>query len=324
MTRISDLALHQLTLAQTLGTQKRVADLQIQVSSGLRAQRYTGVASEAHRLVSLQASQARTDQFVKNNKIVDGRLTAMETNIAQVFDSATQFRTLLMNALNNSNGSDLQIAAEAGNFKQQVANLLNVQVDGRYLFAGSRTDVKPVELAGWTPPPSLTPPLTLPLPQITAEYYRGDAVQQAAEIDADLTVDYGITGDEDAFEYVLRAMQYVETAGSPPNRDALESALALINTALGTEQPNAARGVEPIQRDLADLRSLVGTSRRAIEEANTRHQEYALHLEQNIGDIQSVDVAQALTELSNQQTQLEASYTMLSRLSQLSLLNFLK
>lgn len=324
MTRISDLALHQLTLAQTLGTQKRVADLQIQVSSGLRAQRYTGIASDAHRLVSLQASQSRTAQYVKSNQIVDSRLTAMENNVSQVFDSATQFRTLLLNALNNSNGDDLQIAAEAGNFRQQVANLLNVQVDGRYLFAGSRTDVKPVELDGWSPPPNLIPPLTLPLPQVASDYYQGDAVQHTAEVDADLTVTYGITADEDAFEYVLRAMQYVETAGAPPNRDALESALALVNTALGTETPNAARGAAPIQRDLADLRSLIGTSRRAIEEANTRHEEFTLHLEQNIGDIQSVDVAKALTELSSQQTQLEASYTMLSRLSQLSLLNFLK
>jgi flagellar hook-associated protein 3 FlgL len=324
MTRISDLSLHQLTLAQTLATQSRLADLQIQVSSGQKAQRYTTIASDAHRLVSLQDAHSRTAQYLQTNQIVDSRLTTMETNISQMFDSATQFRTLLVNALNNNNGEEMSIGTEATNFKEQFANLLNVQVDGRYLFSGSRTDTKPVDLTGWSVPPNLTPPLTLPLPQYKSEYYKGDGVQQTAEIDTNQTVDYGITADADAFDYILRAAHYVETAGTPPDRDTLETALALINTALGTDTPNPSRGAPAITRDLADLRSLVGTSRRAIEQANTRHNDFTLQLEQNIGDIQNVDVAQALTELSSQQTQLQASYMTLSQLSQLSLLQFLK
>jgi len=323
MTRISDLSLHQLTLAQTLNTQSRMADLQIQVSSGQKAQRYTGIASDAHRLISLQDAHSRTAQYLQTNQIVDSRLTTMEANISQMFDAATRFRTLLVNALNNNNGDVLPIATDAANFKEQFANLLNVQVDSRYLFAGSRTDTAPVDLNGWSVPPNLTPPLTLPLPQYKSEYYKGDGVQQAAEIDTDQTIDYGITADEDAFDYVLRAMHYVETTGSPPDRDTLETALALVNTALGTSTPDPARGAPAISRDLADLRSLVGTSRSAIEQANTRHNDFTLQLEQNIGDIQSVDVAQALTELSSRQTQLQASYMTLSRLSQLSLLEFL-
>lgn len=324
MTRISDLSLHQLTLAQTLNTQARMAELQIQVSSGQKAQRYSGIANDAHRLVSLQDAHARATQYLQTNKIVDSRLTTMETNISQMFDSATQFRTLLVNALNNNNADDLSIATAATNAKEQFANLLNVQVDGRYLFAGSRTDTSPVDLTGWSVPPNLTPPLTLPLPQYKSEYYKGDGVQQTAEIDTDQTIDYGIAADEDAFEYVLRAMHYVETTGSPPDRDTLETALALLNTALGTGSPDAARGAPAIGRDLADLRSLIGTSRKAIEQADTRHNDFTLQLEQNIGDIASVDVAQALTELSTQQTQLQASYMTLSRLSQLSLLEFLR
>jgi flagellar hook-associated protein 3 FlgL len=324
MTRISDLSLHQLTLAQTLATQSRMADLQIQVSSGQKAQRYATIAGDAHRLVSLQDAHSRTAQYLQTNQIVDSRLTTMENNIAQMFDSATQFRTLLVNALNNNNGEEMSIGTEATNFKEQFANLLNVQVDGRYLFSGSRTDTKPVDLTGWSVPPNLTPPLTLPLPQYKSEYYKGDGVQQSAEIDTSQVIDYGITADEDAFDYILRAAHYVETAGTPPDRDTLETALALVNTALGTDTPNPARGAPAITRDLADLRSLVGTSRRAIEQANTRHNDFTLQLEQNIGDIQNVDVAQALTELSSQQTQLQASYMTLSQLSQLSLLQFLK
>ena len=110
-------------------------------------------------------------------------------------------------------------------------------------------------------------------------------------------------------------MNYVENGSVPPDRDTLETALALVNVALGAGSPDPARGAPPIGRDIADLRSLIGTSRRAIEQADLRHNEFTLQLEQNIGDIQSVDVAATLTELSTQQTQLQASYMTLSRLS---------
>lgn len=324
MTRVSSYALTQLMQSQTLGVQQRLADLQIQASSGMKAQSYTGIASDAHQLVSLEIASSQTAQYLKTNQTIDARLQSMETSVSDIIGAATQFRTLLINALNNSNSGDLAIDSEAGNFRQQVANLLNLQVDGRYLFAGSRTNVKPVDLAGWTAPPSLTPPLSPPLPTYESEYYKGDSQVMSASIDANLTIDYGLTADDPAFEYLLRAAYYVETAGPQPSQDTLETALALVNTALGTESGNAQRAVPALTRDVNDLQSTIGASRRSIEEANTRHNDFSLYLDQNISDIKTVDVAQTLTQVSSYQTQLQASYMTLSQISQLSLLNYLK
>ena len=321
MTRIASFAQFQLTLGQTLNTQRQTLNTSIQVSSGQVSRNYVGIAPDAQRLLNLETAHARATQFTANNKQIDRRLETMETNIAQIFDAVSRFRTLLVNAVNVDNGQDMAIANEAANFKQEVANLLNVQQDGRYLFAGSRTDTEPVDLTGWTPP---VLPLTPPLVQYAEEYYRGDQVQLTTEADEALTVSYGITADEDAFEYVLRAMHYVELSGPPADPAVLEVALALVNTALGTEQPNTALGADPITHDLADLRTLIGTSRRSIESANERLNEFTLYTEQTIGDIELIDPAEALTRLSNNQVQLEASYMVLSRLSQLTLTQFLR
>jgi len=321
MIRIGTYAHQQLTLAHALNSQRQMLDLQIQVSSGKISRDYAGIASDAQRLVSLETAHLRAGQYVENNSLVARRLETMETSISQVYDTASRFRTLLVNALNTDNAVDLSIANEAGNFKKEVANLLNVEVEGRYLFAGSRTDVKPVDLNGWTPPAM---PLTPPLTPYASEYYQGDAVILAAEADTALSVDYGMTASENAFEYVLRAMHYVELTGSAPDRATLETALALLNTALGTESPNAALGADPIARDLADLRTAIGTSRRSLDSATQRLGEFILYTEQNIGDIENVDVAEAITQLTAQQTQLEAAFMTISRLSQLSLLQFLR
>src|SRR3990172_1240144 len=213
MIRIGTFAHQQLTLAHALNSQRQMLDLQIQVSSGKISRDYAGIASEAQRLVSLETAHLRAGQYVENNSLVARRLETMETSISQVYDTASRFRTLLVNALNSDNAVDLSIANEA---------------------------------------------------------------------DTALSVDYGMTASENAFEYVLRAMHYVELTGTAPDRATLETALALLNTALGTESPNAALGADPIARDLADLRTAVGTSRRSLDSATQRLQEFVLYTQQNI------------------------------------------
>jgi flagellar hook-associated protein 3 FlgL len=324
MTRVSNFALNNFLQSQTLDVQERLADLRIQASSGQKAQTYSGIAADAHHLISLKVAQDQTAQYVKTNQSIDSRLTSMESSVSDIFKAATDFRTLLLNAENNNNAGDLAIDTEAGNFRQQVANLLNVQVDGRYLFAGSRTDTKPVDLNGWTVPPTLTPPLTLPLPTYTADYYKGDSQVMSAQIDTSLSIDYGVTADNPAFEYLLRAAYYIQSAGPTPSQDELDTALSLVNTALGTEAGNATRGVQPLTKDIADIQALIGTSRSSIDEANSRHSDFSTYLTQNIADLQTVDVAQTLTDVSSYTTQLQASYMTLTQISQLSLLNYLK
>ncbi|GIK99682.1 MAG: flagellar hook-filament junction protein FlgL [Alphaproteobacteria bacterium] len=310
----------QQTMSYTLNAQRAVYDLQAQVSSGLVSTDYAGVGGNAYRLVTLETQTTRTNQYVAGNKLVDHRLQAMETSVASIYDTATKFRTLLVNALNANNAGEMAIADEAANFKDEITKLLNVSEDGRYLFAGSRTTTAPVDQAGWTPPAW---PLTPPLTQYTAEYYKGDQTLLTAEVDVDHSIGYGITAAEDAFEYVLRAMHYVEISGNAVDRATLETSLALVNAALGTSNGDATLGVAAPTRDIADIRTAIGTSRRAIELANKRHEEVLLYTEQNIGDIENVDPAAALTRLSAAETQLQASYMTVSRLSQLSLLNYL-
>lgn len=320
MYRVATFANQQLTMAYAMESQRKVYDLQVQVSSGKVATEYYGVGNDVHRLVSLETASTRTAQYKANNLTVDKRLEAMETSVAQIYETVTEFRSLLINALNANNASEMRIDEEARNYKDEIAKLLNIEQDGRYLFSGSRTDTQPVNLDGWTAPAW---PLTPPLTQYTAEYYRGDQTRLAVDADTNLSVTYGVTADEDAFEYVLRAMHYVQISGPGVDKTTLETALALVNTALGTSPGDATLGVPAISKDLADIRTGIGISRRALENANKNHDDFLLYTQQGIGDIENIDPAAALAELATNETQLQASFMVISRLSQLSLLNFL-
>ncbi|MBX6321713.1 MAG: hypothetical protein IRY94_07800 [Rhodospirillaceae bacterium] len=321
-TRIATFPYQQLLLGQALKTQQGMIDLQVQISSGKRSQDYTGIAQDSYRLISLKSTQARANQQTQSIRQATGRLQVMDSTISQIYDVASRFRTTLLSALNAGSTESVDTAAVASNALNEVAGLLNTQYEGRYVFAGSRTTTKPVDLSGWPLPPN--PVTTTPAPTYDSYYYKGDDVMASIEADTGFTVDYGIGADEPAFEYVMRAMYYVSKAGVPADATTLNTALNLLNTAMGTGAADPAYGVQPIARDIADLRSSVGVAQQLLDDNSKRLSDLSLYLDQNIGDIENVDIAEAMSQLAVQQTQLEASYTTLARLGQLSLVQFLK
>jgi flagellar hook-associated protein 3 FlgL len=303
MDRVTTLSQQTRLLSFVGDTQRRFDELQTQIASGRKAQNYQGVARDSGRLITLEATHLKITQYVESNGTVERRLNTMESSLAQLIDVMTSFKTLLVNALNASNAADLDLNNQAQQHLTEAAALLNVQQDGRYLFSGSRTDVAPVDLTAL--PASYTVPTA---DGASAAYYQGNA--QVLEVRADdlLTVSYGVLASDPAFERALRGIDVV-VKGAPTDRTMLNHALDVVNQALD---------------GLPDVRTRIGLDRNTLESVNDRHQEFLLFAEENISDIENVDIPETVTRLNEAQVTLEASYMTLSRLSQTTLMNFLR
>ena len=131
MDRISTYGQHQRTLTYMNLTQTHMADLQNQISSGRKSMRYEGISRDAERLVSVESMRTRVTQYVQDNQLAERRLTTMETNVSQVFELMSEFKTLLVDALNAQNAQDLDLANQSQQILNQVAALLNVQEGGK-------------------------------------------------------------------------------------------------------------------------------------------------------------------------------------------------
>ena len=143
-------------------------------------------------------------------------------------------------------------------------------------------------------------------------YYEGDSTNLSVRIDLNATVDYGVTADESGFEKLFRSLYMVLNATvTSGNIDTatLESALGL--------------AIEAIE-EIPDIRSRIGADRLALEQMKGRHQDFIIFTNEAINQIETVDVAAAIARMSIHQVQLEASYMLTARLSQLSLANFLR
>lgn len=302
MTRVANYAQFQRNLAHILEAQRRLADGQIQISSGRKSQNYAGIARDARRLVGAEIAHMRTSQYIENNNLIELRLQKMETTVSQTFDIASNYKTLLVNALNFNNSSELAMPIQAKQLMDQLTALLNVEDDGRFLFAGTMTNTEPVDQSG------LPGSYTVPTSDGDANgYYKGDTTKLTVRVDKTFDVTYGVHAQEKGFERLMRSLHMI-VIGPPNDRATLEDALKVVNQAIDT---------------IPDLRTRIGTARATIEDVNQKHADFLLFSERIIGDAENADITEVITRMNADQLMVEASMMSLARMSQISLVRFL-
>jgi len=303
MSRVSNIGQHERMVSLIMQTQERANAAELQIASGRKAQNYAGIARDAVRLVEMETTHVRVNQYISNNKLVDDRLQLMESSVGQIFSVMTRFKTLLVNALNQGNATELDLPNQASEALDQIATLLNVDLDGRHLFAGSKTNTEPVDLT------ALPGAYVVPTSDgDSAAYYQGDSVDLSVRADDNLDLAYGVRASETGFEQAIRALDVV-VKGAPTDRTMLNHALDVVNTALD---------------NIADVRTRIGNTRTSLTEIEKTHQDFVLFAEETIGDLENTDIPIAITRLNEAQVSLQASYMTLSRLSQITLMQFIR
>src|SRR5271169_3037508 len=306
-TRVSDFGQNALTQYQMMQLETQVTNLQAQVGSGQTSQTFDGIAPSAQRLVSLQTENSNLTQYLANNNLATQRLTSQQNTVTSLLSLASNVQTLLVNALNPGNAPNLALNQTAQSQLQEVAGLLNTQFEGQYLFSGTATNTPPVNLSapGFTPPGN-----TYPSTPDTA-YYQGNSSSLSVQADDNFNVPYGASANAAGFEELIRSLNLAATADTVPGQvdtQRLQEALGVVKQSI---------------TDITTVQSALGIQQGVLSETQKTQTQTQLQLQQNIGDIQNIDVAQVATELTTAQNTLQSSFAVTARLGQLSLVNFL-
>lgn len=305
MIRVADLAQFQLTMSNIQRSQSTLAENQIQIATGKKAQAYSEIASQSAELVSLERSLERGDQFVDNIELTLGRLNVMESTFGALQEQAINIKGIISQGLSGNNIAEVPLQQFAATFSDEAASLLNTQFAGQYLFAGSLTDGPAVDLSDVDYDPQAGLPGTF---TADADYYQGDGFKHSVRADDGYDVAYGVTADEPAFEQMFRALAYMDFAGGAQDTSVLKEALRLVDVAID---------------GLSDLRSQVGAYTQVLEKSKSTHEDFKAFAQNLVSNIEDVDIAQATSELAFNEVQLQGSFMTLARLQNLSLLDFL-
>lgn len=144
--RVTSNTLQSVFLASLQAAQQRLAATQTQVTTGQRVNTPSDDPVAAARIVQLEASLARFDQYRANGVLATSRLGLEEQALGGAIDNLQRVRELAIQANNDSlSSSDRRaIAAELRERKESLLALANsTDADGRYLFAGYSENTQP-------------------------------------------------------------------------------------------------------------------------------------------------------------------------------------
>jgi flagellar hook-associated protein 3 FlgL len=146
-------------------------------------------------------------------------------------------------------------------------------------------------------------------------YYQGDTTggQVSARIDDGFDMQYGMRGDDPSFATIMGALYALSTGDLTTTTDAGYRELARLS------MNDLDNGFDQLQEQIGVL----GVRQNTVDQTDTRHTDFLITLKQQLTDVEDVDGAEALSRLSLLQTNLEASYKLISTSSTLSLVNFL-
>lgn len=149
MTRIGTLGANTAYIARIMDIQTRVQAEQVQVTTGLKAQSYDGIASGTNTLINFQNEIAGADTFIENNNVQDTKLQAASTAVTSVQKALKVFRDSLASFKQNNPKNELNIKniqKSAFETMQALQADLATNVNGQYLFSGGRVSEVPVQL----------------------------------------------------------------------------------------------------------------------------------------------------------------------------------
>jgi flagellar hook-associated protein 3 FlgL len=300
--RVATFALSNSMIDAALRTQAEIATRQIQTASGKVSNDYGGLGASSKQVIDLQVSVSRSSNYEQAASSADDRVEVMYSATGSIADLLSNFKSQLVAASSAATTDTASLTSSAQGYMDDLASLLNSQYGGRYLFAGSQTETAPVDMTAYSNTTSTTTADT--------SYYTGDDQIASAKVSDSQTIDYGVTANNSAFEQAMRALSMVVNASSSPvDSTTIASALDLTNSALD--------GVIGVQSQLSLKAS-------QLESAVSNQQDYQSYASTLSSSLTDVDVAAVTAQISTYQTQLEASYSALSKILSLKLSDYLK
>ena len=309
VSRVTNLSSSRLINSLILKSQDRINEQQIKLTTQQKSQDYLGIGDDASRLLTVESSLRRIDQFVKDNAFIDMRMETMLNSMDAVGDILTEVRTLVRDVLEDGtlDGIDKNDFTEIK--MDQLESFLNVKMNGRFLFSGTKTDTPPVNAGDLGDAPTFDADGVT----TTAEpsfFYQGDDNQVKARIDEGVTLEYGVKANDEGFEKLIRAIRLVKSTDlSDANvLGKFQHALNLLN--------ESADKIAAVELNTGVKFQQLASTTQSLKDTKSI-------LDGVVDEIERADTFEAVSILNQVQTQLEASYATAVRVSSLSLTRFL-
>lgn len=343
---VSTLAMHLQLSGGVRMMQRSLMDAQQELSTGRKADLVAALRDRAAEDIDLRNALNDLAEFKSTAQVVASRMDTMQAALTGVRNIAGEMRNTALTSRDSVSRQYLQEAAATA--IDRVNSFLNASAAGRTLFAGIQTDTAPMQSANSVNPGTGLSPqqavdqVVAALGPITdaasalavangvssifddsngdpnlrygSTFYNGAATGAiTARLDRGDTIDYGVRADDPAARELLQGLYMLASVpyGSIPD------------DAYAAWQDEAVKHLNAGFQGMTDVAAELGYKQSVVEDAMIRHEAAIAQLNNEVATLEAADPFEAALRVSQLQTQLEATFAVTARMSQLSLTKFL-
>ncbi len=346
----TDLGTFSQLVGNTALIKREIAQLSSETSTGLISQDYAGLGGAAAPALDLSVQLGQTGAVQGNLTQAANIQSATQSALGQIESIASQFASQAATLITTPQSTDT-LAAQARDALGQVAQLLDTKVGDTYIFAGQDSRNPPIPnpdqigssafysavsaavatlsttgaagvaaqtltIAG----PGATSPFSSTLEASNAtslvDLGNGQTLPVGVLADQNATATSAGIGTTSTGSYTRDLLRGLATLGSLTSAQSADPNFAPLVQNTVTSLQGA---VSAINTDIGGL----GAQQQHVSNAQSDLSATSTALTAQLGNLQNADITQVATQLSQAQTQLQASYQLIAGLGSLSLAKFL-
>lgn len=275
--------------------QESIYRINKQMASGHKVNSASDDPASAHKILTLRSVLSSIEQYDRNADFGLSTLSYSETALDQAKNAVIRLQELAVTAASGLSSAESRslIKEEVDNLRDELIQIGNTNLDGRYIFAGYRTDAAAFDSATGA--------------------FQGDANTQSLKIGSTATIEIGVNGGEafsgvnggtDIFQVVAdfsAALESDDQAGILAATTGLESSLNQISAAV----------------------SDVGGKISRINAAKEDLSAYSLEVQTSVSNLEDADVTVLLSELQSNEVALEAALSSAGKVFSINIFDYL-
>ncbi|PWW09985.1 flagellar hook-associated protein FlgL [Mangrovibacter plantisponsor] len=287
-----------------------------QLSTGKRVNRPSDDPVAASQAIVVSQAQAQNSQYATARTFANQKVSLEESVLSQVTSSIQTAQEKIVYASNGTLSDDdrASLATQLQGVRDQLLNLANsTDGNGRYIFAGYKTDSEPFDDSG------------------TTVNYVGGTENITQKVDSARTMVIGHTGSEVFDSITSNAEAEPDGSASETNLfTMLDTAIASLNTpqqdldqtskdALQAVIDKTSRGLKNSLNNVLKVRSELGTQLNELDNLDSLGDDRSLQQSQQMSNLVDADWNSVISSYVMQQTALQASYKAFSDMQGMSL-----
>lgn len=300
MTRVTQSMLSTNMLRNLNTSYSKMSNLQDQINSGRKFTRASEDPVAAVKGMDYRVQLDKIGQFTRNTNEMNSWVDTTDSTLSEVTSSLTRVQELVTQAANDTNTDDerKKIAVEIEQIQQQIRDLANTQVGGKYIFSGTQTSSPLFDKDGVIADPTVLKGLNN-----TIEIEVGDNILMKANVPG-----------YELFKNIDEMLSKV------------------LNTTGGLNDPNVTGGqvgnfltdIQNTVSDVLDVQAVVGANQTRLETVENRLSLLEINVTKQLSENEDTDYSKAITEMTTQESIHQAALSVGAKIIQQTLVDFMR